>query len=108
MAFAALGAETAESRGTRRLAQFMLDEGIDPSVLLFSSALGSQTNFYTVGACQGEANMGMATTFTETECRDIDMHNSAITDAGFQLTFIGGDIEELGRGLFDFLLGSQS
>lgn len=109
VAFAALGAETADARGTRRLAQFLLDEGVEPSVLLIRfDSQSQQGSFYTQGACMGEGNGIYSDSFSEEGCQDLNMHSGAITAAGFQLTYVGGDVEEMGRALFDFLTRTRS
>jgi hypothetical protein len=108
--FAALGAETNDHRGTRRLAQFLLDEGLDPSVLMILvGGEGQEGSFYSIGACMGARNNGTySSSLTNDDCTDLDLHNSAFSGAGFQVTFVGGDIEDLGAGLFDFLVDHQS
>lgn len=110
VAFAALGAENADRRGTRRLAQFLLDEGIAPSILLIRfDSRSTEGSFYAQGACAGEARaMAYADSLDPDGCRTTNMHSGALDLAGFQLTYVGGDIEELGRGLFDFLMGNES
>lgn len=109
VAFAALGAQNVDSRGTRRLAQFLLDEDISPSVLLIDYRYQNEGSAYFFGSCMGDPNGVMAgsDTLTDGECFDTNMV-TAIVDAGFQLTYMGGDIEDLGQELFDFLLDSQS
>jgi hypothetical protein len=110
VAFAALGAETADNRGTRRLAQFLLDEDVSPSVLLIDYRYQRESGAYIYGSCMGDSSGAApgAETLTEDACSDTNIVGPAIADAGFQLTFVGGDIEDLGPKLFDFLLDSQS
>ena len=109
VAFAALGSETVENRGTRRLAQFLLDEDVSPSVLMIDYRYQNEGRAYFLGSCIGDAT-GMlgSDTLTDDECHDTTMVGPALADAGFQLTRVGGDIEDLGQELFDFLLDSQS
>jgi hypothetical protein len=107
--FVALGAESADARGSRRLAQFLLDEDVDPSVILIKHDPSVQGSFYTFGACMGPVEGGIyASSFTDSACRDMDAHNSVFSDAGFQFTFVAGDIQRMGTALFDFLTRSQS
>jgi hypothetical protein len=112
VAFAALGAETDDSRGTRRLAQFMLDEDIDASVLLFTEDEANPATALIVGSCQGETSVAhFATTFTDGDCVDSAMstgRGSALIAAGFQLTLMQGDERALGRELLSFLLRAGS
>lgn len=107
VAFAALGAENVDARGTRRLAQFLLDEDISPSVLLIDYRYQNEGSAYFFGSCMGDATGMGSDTLTDGECLDTKLV-TAIVDAGFQLTYMGGDIEDLGRKLFDFLLERQS
>jgi hypothetical protein len=108
--FAALGAESADHRGTRRLAQFLLDEELDPSVLIIQFAsLGAPSDLSVLGSCGGDSQAGsVATSLTEGECIDTDFREEPISEAGFQLTYLSGDIEEMGAGLLDFLVRAQS
>lgn len=107
VAFAALGAETDDSRGTRRLAQFMLDEEVDASVLLLTQGEVSPGSALIVGSCQGENQAS----FTESECVDSSLAGGrgvALAAAGFQLTQVQGDERVLGRELLTFLLRAGS
>lgn len=110
VAFVALGAETAEHRGTRRLARFLLDEGVSPSVISLSgSRSGPQATFGVVvwGACQ-EGHGNEPTSFTRGTCDEPVDSDDVLTAAGFEHTWIGGDAPELARELFRFLTAARS
>jgi hypothetical protein len=108
--FVALGAETADQRGTRRLAQFLLDEAVEPSVISIVGERMTEDQIYVYGSCMGSFPPGWAASdsFTEGKCVDLDSGSGAITAAGFQETRVGGDIESVGRELFEFLTRSRS
>lgn len=108
--FVALGAESADERGTRRLARFLLDEGVDPSIIQIQAARFGGRDVFVDGACSGEKNAGLATStsFTDEGCRFVDTHNSVLMAAGFELTRVHGDVEALARALFDFLAAPRS
>ena len=110
--FVALGAETADQRGTRRLAQFLLDEAVEPSIISLRSEEAAEGNVFIFGSCmgsnEGASTMPYSSSFTDAECRDLNTHSGALTEAGFQLTRISGDLEEMGRALFGFLTRPRS
>ncbi|MEA2516745.1 MAG: hypothetical protein QOG16_583 [Actinomycetota bacterium] len=110
VAFAALGAETDDNRGTRRLAQFLLDEEIEPSVILFRFREPTfESQMLVQGSCAGPNDISpYSSTLTDGDCTEWSTADNAITGAGFELTYVDGDIEELGRGLFEFLIDHQS
>ena len=108
VAFVALGAESADHRGTRRLAQFLVDESLEPSVIWMLSELRGGELIGIQGSCQGPGP-GWSQTFTDGACSSLDFNDGlAITAAGFEQTRIKGDIERMGAALFDFLTRAES
>lgn len=107
--FVALGAESADRRGTRRLAQFLLDEGVEPSVILIRPSLVNERGIVVSGACAGPASGSLyASTFTAGDCRHIDERDIAVAAAGFELTQVSGDISSMAEALTDFLIPARS
>jgi hypothetical protein len=105
VAFVALGAESADHRGTRRLAQFLIDEGVEPSIIwIRKDNVGP--SIWVRGACQGDSYP--ADSFTTGRCADNTSFGYALDDAGFQLTTVAGDTDEMGRALFEFLTQPRS
>ena len=107
VAFVALGAESAEHRGTRRLARFLLDEGVEPSVLWIVSGERGGESIGVSGSCQGPGS-GWSQSFTDEGCVAGGSDGLAITAAGFQQTRIKGDTDRIGAALFDFLTRAES
>jgi hypothetical protein len=105
VAFVALGAESNDNRGTRRLAQFLLDQEVEPSIIWIRKDDGGM-GIWIRGACQGGTEP--ASDFTTGACADNVSFGYALDDAGFQLTTIAGDIEEMGRALLDFVTRPRS
>ncbi|HWC13263.1 MAG TPA: hypothetical protein VG929_01550 [Actinomycetota bacterium] len=107
--FVALGAESADHRGTRRLARFLLDEGVGPSVISLSgvrSGPRAEDGVVVWGACQeGHAIESSA---LSRRCEEPVDNDDVITAAGFEHTWIGGDPEPLARELFGFLTAARS
>jgi len=107
--FVGLGAQTADARGTRRLAQFLLDEGMDPSIILIRPESGTGRSIFVRGACGGASSGSVfSDSFTPGTCRDNVSVDTWLYGAGFQLTTVGGDVQEAGRALFDFLTDDES
>lgn len=110
IAFVAMGAESAENRGTRRLAQYLLDAGYEPSVItIVTDNDAGAENLAVFGSCMGDAQGQMySAELSDAGCREIEMQRGAITLAGFQETVIFGDIELMGEELFEFLTNPRS
>jgi len=110
VAFVAMGAESVENRGTRRLAQYLLDAGLDPSVITIrTDDRAGAENLAVFGSCMGEASGTLySPELSDSGCREIEMERGAITLAGFQETVIFGDIERMGQELFEFLTNPRS
>ena len=110
VAFVALGAESADNRGTRRLAQYLLDAGFNPSVItIVTNDSAGGENLAVLGSCMGEARVApYASEFADGGCMDMEIQRGAVTAAGFQETIVFGDIELMGQELFDFLTNARS
>lgn len=110
VAFVAMGAESVENRGTRRLAQYLLDAGLEPWVITIrTDDRAGAENLAVFGSCMGEARGTLySTELSDTGCREIEMRRGAITLAGFQETVVFGDIELMGQELFEFLTNPRS
>lgn len=76
VAFVAMGAESDEHRGSRRLARYLLDEGWDPSV-------------YSIGDELPEAE-------------------DALTAAGFDHSFVNGDVSSVAGDFLSLLVETES
>ena len=107
--FVALGAESADRRGTRRLAQFLLDEGVEPSVILIRPNPVTERGIGVVGSCAGPAEGSLyASSFDAGGCRHVDARDSALSAAGFELTEVSGDTASMAEALTDFLISARS
>ena len=76
VAFVAVGAESIEHRGSRRLAQYLLDEGWEPSV-------------YSIGPVLPQAE-------------------DALSAAGFNHSFVDGNVRSVAGDLFSVLVSTES
>ena len=112
VAFVAMGAESDENRGSRRLAQFLIDEGLDPSILIFRMYENNPEGASIRGSCQGPTSAGgFSDTFTSDGCVEMRTeggHGAVLRAAGFQVTEMDGDPDAIGEELFRFLVSSGS
>lgn len=107
VAFVALGAESVSSRGTRRLAQFLIDEDVDPSVITIRHLTANPAGVSTVGSCAVSSGGAVLGDDLGT-CRGPILGGDVFTSAGIEHTFIEGDFRSVGQVLFDFLTDTES
>jgi hypothetical protein len=108
--FAALGAEQEDERGSRRLTQELLDEGVDPVVVTFdagadpmcveaSGALPENIVDALEDAGLGRRGCGRVST---------DGVEGVFARAGFDHVVVTGPPEDVGPALLEFLVSTQS
>lgn len=107
VSFVALGAESAFGRGTSRLAQFLIDEGLAPSIITIRNITANPSGVFTTGSCAistGASGLGdgLGT------CRGLTLGGDLFTSAEMEHTFIEGDFRSVGEVLFDFLTRTRS
>lgn len=107
VSFVALGAESAFGRGTRRLAQFLIDEDLSPSIVTVRNITADPSSVYTAGSCAVSSGApgpgdGLGA------CRGPTLGGDVFTSAEMEHTIIEGDVRSVGEALFDFLLRTQS
>ena len=106
--FVALGAESAFGRGTRRLAQFLIDEGVDPSVITIRNLTANPDGVYTSGSCAVSSGAAVGLGDDLGTCRGPILGGDVFTSAEIEHTLIEGDFRSVGQVLFDFLSGTES
>ncbi|MGH2808486.1 MAG: hypothetical protein ACRDKT_14560 [Actinomycetota bacterium] len=102
IAFAALGAEGADARGSIGLASFFEEQGLDPSVLSIRTGARESGQIRAAGSC---ATTSFELTPFE-ECVAARLSGDPFSQRGFRHTLIEGDTDVMGRSLFEFLLGA--
>jgi hypothetical protein len=100
VAFAALGAETEDSRGSAGLAAFFEEQGLEPSVISIATGEGTGGRLHAVGSC-ATTSSGLG---SYENCVASRLSDDPLSSAGFQHTVLTGDTGELGGSLFEFLL----
>lgn len=103
--FVALGAESSGRRGSRRLAQEMIDEGADPTIIELQH-IGPEADFTVRGPAAGDI-LEVATAFGEDAPPPLKILPDELIwrDAGFEFAFVGGTSEDLGPILLAYLGG---
>lgn len=99
--FAAVGAEGAEGRGSAALAGLFEEQGIEPGVISIRPSARAGESLSVTGSCMDPDSQLVAFE----ECSHPTRSGSPFAARGLQFTAVGGDVDVLGRALFDFLLG---